>query len=508
MPLTCIAHRIIIHTLSVSTYPVSTEDCRDGIIFIAEEFMSGQNTTAVRVTLKHFSNQSNEQSLPIPGVRLPTNCGRHFSRCNMTLVTNHTTASSILLVPLQQGIAQIEYSDINRTLQETYHILRLPSEVINSCQVTTLLDITEFTNQRSIINIIGQPLPRVLGICLNENGIKLINVTIDFENVLGSSLSLYMSSAFNPSVTSPLSNFLYTSDLPYCWLENVNSLTYYVDTTRIGLFDVTGIGDVDDFTLLYQGANQECNNPRQLIRISDLMLVIYCEDSSAEINMCNFGAHSVEISKLYEANSETGIPYYCSSDMYSFVMVNNRTITYNSSFSVVSRNLSLAADEDVYIGNCIQNGDEVFFVFTTTLGSVYLFNLTRQDISEEEVILGGVNNNVSFIQHHLYYNNDIVVYNNGSATILHNITCRDSIATINHQYQLSLVVPNEGQHPCTCRRPSSATDTTTPPPSSSPSPPVHKLSRGAIAGIVLGSFIILVIGIVVVISVMIKKRQR
>ena len=468
------------------------------------------NTTAVRLTLKGFNSQSNQQSLQIPGAHLPTNCGSHFSRCNMTLVTNHATASSVLVVPLQQGIALVEYSDVNRTLQGTYHILQLPSEVMNSCQVTTLLDITEFFNQRSIINIIRQPLPHVLGICLSENDIKLMNVTIDFEDVSSSSLSLYMSSAFNLRVTSPLSNFLYTSDLPYCWRESVNSLTYYIDTSRIGQFDVIGVGDADEFTLLYQGNNWECNNPRQLIRISDLMLIIYCEDSSAEINMCDFGGHSVEISKLHEANSETGIPYYCSSDMSSFVAVNNGTITYmyNSSFSVVSRNLSLVADEDVYIGNCIQNGDEILFVFTTTLDNVYLFNLSRDDINEEgAILLAGVNNNASFIQHHLYYDNDIIIYNNGSYTVLYNISCQNSVASIDHQHQLSLVVPSEGQHPCTCRRPSSATDTTTPLPSSPPPPPV--LGSGFIAGIVVGSIILfIIVGIVIVIVVVMVKKKK
>ena len=288
----------------------------------------------------------------------------------------------------------------------------------------------------------------------------------------------------------------------------MNSLTYYIDTSRIGQFDVISVGDANEFTLLYQGNNWECNNPRQLIRISDLMLIIYCEDSSAEINMCEFGGHSVEISKLHEASSETGIPYYCSSDTSSFVAVNNGTITYmyNSSFSVVSRNLSLVADEDVYIGNCIQNGDEIFFVFTTTLDNVYLFNLSRDNINEEgAILLAGVNNNASFIQHHLYYDNDIIVYNNGSYTVLYNISCQNSVASIDHQHQLSLVIPSEGQHPCTCRRPSSATDTTTPLPSSSPPPP-------PVLGIVMGSiffamFIIVGIAAIVIVVVMVKKKK-
>ena len=205
------------------------------------------NTTTIKVTLKHF-NPADQQPEPvlIPGVQLPTNCGSSGSRCNMTLVSNDMTSTTVLLVPLHQGLALIEYSHVNQTLQfAVHHILPLPSEIVNSCQITTLLDITEFINQRQITDITGS-LPRIIGICLSENramNTKLINVTIDFMNTSNSFLSVYRNNVFSISVASPntVSNFQYTSNIAECWMDFAQSFTSYVhDRSKIGQFDLTG----------------------------------------------------------------------------------------------------------------------------------------------------------------------------------------------------------------------------------------------------------------------------
>ena len=456
---------------------------------------------------KDFVNGSIQQSVMIDGEHLPTTCGEHYSRCNMTLVTNLATSTSVLLVPIQRGIAQIELQHVNQTfkLNQEYHVL---FQDINSCQITTLLDLAEFIDRRDIINS-GTPIPRIVGLCLNENGVmnvRLMSITIDFMNISRSSVSVY-ADHIHVRLTSleTISNFIYFSDLPDCWLEQLNSQTYYFERSKIGLFDVTGVGDAEEYISYQEGTNQEflCLHPRQLIRVSDMVLIIYCEDGSAEINMCGFSGNSVYV-KLHEAND--GIPYYCSSDMNSFVTVINKTIIFNSSLSVVSRNLPLTADEDVYFGTCIQNSDNVFFVFTSTLGNTYLFNLSSQDLSEGEAILfmeRGVNN-ASFVQHQVpqyYSKNNIIVFNNGSSTVLYNTSCQTPIATINHQHHLSLVVPDEGQHPCICHKRSSVINTTT--------PAINNNDKdvGLIVGLTVG-IVMLGVLIVVAITFLVLKYKR
>lgn len=500
----------IIYPISIAAY---METCTNVLAFAAEEVVSN-NTFTVRVTLKD-SSQADQPPALIPGARLPTNCGNHFSRCNLTLLANTTTATSVLLVPLHQGIAQIVYRHVNDTLQlEMHRILPLPSQVMNSCQVTTLLNITEFVDQRQITDIIGS-LPHAIGICLGENGAmnaRLISISVDFMNASKSFLSVYRSNVFSNiqvASLSTVSNFLFTSRIAECWLDIVRSVTNYIhDGSRIGQFDLTGVEGAYDYTLLREGTDQEflCDNPRQFVRISDQILIIYCENGSAEINVCDLGGSTVEVTNIRETNNQ---PYYCSSDMSSFVSVNGRTIMYgNSSLSVVRRNFPLAEDEGVYFGDCILNSDEVLFISTTTRGSTYLFNLSRQDLDEEEAVLlleRGVNS-AAFIQHKLYLDGTIILYNNGSSTLLHNVSCRNSIATIDHQHHLSLVVPSERQHPCTCRRPSLVmiTDTTTPPPSQMTTT-TSGLSIGAIAGIVVAVLLLIVVP---TLGVVIYMRRR
>jgi hypothetical protein len=243
--------------------------------------------------------------------------------------------------------------------------------------------------------------------------------------------------------------------------------------------------------------------------------MIYCENGSAEINVCNFGGFSVEVTNVREANGQMGIPYYCSSEMSSFVTVNGTTIMYgNSSVSIVSYNLPLIANnEDVYFGKCIEDGDKVFFICTTTLGSTYLVNLSSQDLDEEEAILlmeRGVNS-ATFVQHQLYFDDDIVVYNNGSSTMLYNISCQNFITTVNHQYQLSLVVPSEGQHLCTCRKltsDSGRTTTVTPSDSNNDNNNTGK-TIGIVVGVIVAVIIIIIsIAIIVPIAVLACKKVK
>ena len=237
-------------------------------------------------------------------------------------------------------------------------------------------------------------------------------------------------------------------------MDFAQSFTSYIhDRSKIGQFDLTGLDSATDYTLHHrdQGTSQNfyCDNPRQLVRISDQILIIYCENSSAEIDVCNLGGSSVEVTNVHQADSQTGIPYYCSSEMSSFVAVNGTTVTYGNSsqVSIVSRNLPLNAssNEGVYFGNCLKDGDKVLFFCTTTLGNIYLVNLSSQDLSEEEAVLlveRGVNS-ATFVQHQLYFDNNIVIYNNGSSSMVYNISCQNYIARIYHQYQLSLVIPSE-----------------------------------------------------------------
>ena len=180
--------------------------------------------------------------------------------------------------------------------------------------------------------------------------------------------------------------------------------------------------------------------------------------------------------------------------------VNGRTITYiNSSLSLTGD------DEDVYFGHCVLKGDKVFFICTTTLGSTYLavFDLSQQDLSEEKITLlmkTSVNNTL-FVQHQLYYDENIAVYNNGSSTMFYNISCQNSVATVDHQHQLSLVIPSDGQYLCTCRilKPAESVVTF--------SPGNNNIPVGIIVGVIMPVVVIIIIAVTLLFVGVWKKKQ-
>ena len=464
------------------------------------------------MTVRDSLTAATQQTLVLHGERLPSTCGDHFTKCNLTFVTDPSSSTSVLLVPLRRGVALIEYKlRENQTLCLSSHkVLKLPSQ-INNCQITTLLDLTNFDTSNLVL--FGRSIPPIVGLCLNNSGavdVQPMSISIDFTNISSSSLLPFVDDVLvRLASEGVISNFVFLLDLPQCLFDYFSSLTYYFEGSQVGLFDVAAdeqIDRVEKYTLFYEGTNREfiCSDPRQLVRISDNVLIVYCKEGSAQLDICRFTISSVEDVKIHEVSD--GVPYYCSDDMTSFVTVNGKIVTYNynSSFSVINRTLPLVTGEEVYIGNCIESGNSeygsVYFALTTTQGNKYLVDL-REDLGENKaaVILEERDiNSPSFVPHHVY-DDQIVVYNNKSTTVFFNTSCQNPV-TIDHRYHLSLVVPGEGVYPCTCSSralaPPAGPDVNSP---SDKEISASNIDAGAIAaGLVCG---VLVVSVVVVLFV-------
>ena len=200
------------------------------------------------------------------------------------------------------------------------------------------------------------------------------------QQLITSSFSQY---TYNVPITlhspSNLSNFVsITNNLPLCWEGLLNSLAYYFDWSSFGLFDVINEGsDPEEYTLYYtNGEVFICSIPRQLVHVSEQNLIMYCENVTAEIDMCEFSGSSVHNVKFYNESSG-GVPYYCLPDMSSYVMVSGKTVTFNST---INHTMPLMSNESIYAGNCIRNGDRVLFAATTTIGNIYVFDLQQKTV--------------------------------------------------------------------------------------------------------------------------------
>ena len=451
-----------------------TEYCNNKYVFVVKEISrldeNGGNATGVSIIFKD-TGIAGEEALFILGEGLPSACGDHFTRCNMTLLTESTISTSptsLLLVPLQRGVAQVVYEKVNSTLQlVTHHILPLPSQVHN-CQLTSLLDLRE-TPERLLEEFSVDRID-VVGLCLNETSpveVPLVNISIDFANPSKSRVLPFVSDALHQSPRSPgvLSNFVPWLDQPHCLLSFfLLSPMYYFRSSQIGLFDTTNSEGTQEFFLYYQATTRMfvCPSPRQLIRISDDTLILYCDNGSAEINICKFVGDAVQDVIIRE--SSDGVRYFCSGDMDSFVSVSDKVATFNSSTgTAINVSLPLASDEEVFIGSCIpsNNGDsnDVRFMFTSTRGNTFLAE--NLEGSEPAVVIQErAVSDPSFVHHQVY--GELAVYNSGTNTVLLNASCLNRV-TLEHQFSLSLVVPGEGLHRCDCRGREPGPDVTTAP---------------------------------------------
>ena len=291
--------------------------CSVNNVIIAEDTHGG-----VKLTYKDSTPNSVAQSLVLPE-HLPSVCGAHFLRCNMISIPDPLIPKdhSILLVPVRRGVMLIQYEVVNGTLAfGTHYNLELPWQVRGACQIATLVDLTGVIDWN---NLRPAAPPHVIGVCLNDSGavnIQKMSIKINFSNISSSSLSQH---AYNVPIAlnypGTVSNFVSFVDLPQCWAEQANMLTYYFDRCLLGLFDVTSQTAAEEYTMYYEGSQEFiCPVPRQLVRISKEKLVVYCENISAEVDTCYFTRRSVENVRYYKAN-DGGVPYYCSSDGSTFV---------------------------------------------------------------------------------------------------------------------------------------------------------------------------------------------
>ena len=398
----------------------------------------------VHVTHKNSLPESIQQSIPLPDEHLPSVCGTHFSHCNMILVDNSILPhAAVLVIPIQRGVALISvlYDMVNGTVQlESYHILELTSAQVGetTCQITTLYDFSDATTR---------DVPGVIGLCLNSVEIRRISIMIDFNNLSRSALSPFtydMPITLHPS--GKLSNFVsITNNLPLCWEGILSTLTYYFEQSNFGLFDVTSQEDYPEEYTVYYTDDQKyvCSAPRQLVRVSEQNLVMYCENLTAEIDMCEFSGTSIRNVKFYN-ESNGGVPYYCSSDMTTYVMVSGETVTFNST---INRTIPLTSNESVYFGDCFTSGDRVLFALTTTIGNIYLLDLQREDGVLLKVRSQPI---LNFAQHQVF--NGSILYNNGSSTVLYNASCQSDPhrIVIDHPYHLAVLSLDEGTQSCSC----------------------------------------------------------
>ena len=447
------------------------------------------------MTYKDSLPDSSQQSISLPNEHLPSICDTHFSRCNMIFINNSALPHAVLVVPVQRGVALISvlYDMTNGTVQlESYHVLELTSAQTGNtrCQITTLYDFSDAT--------MGDT-PGVIGLCLNEVNIRRISVTINYNDLPRSSLSPYASD-IDIALYSPrnLSNFVsITNNLPPCWEGLLSTLTYYFEESSFGLFDVISQEDYpEEYTVYYSnGQKFVCSLPRQLIHVSEQNLIMYCENVTAEIDMCEFSGNSVRNAKFYNESSG-GVPYYCSPDMSSYVMVSGEMVTFNST---INRTLPLMSNESVYFGDCITGGDGVLFAVTTTIGNVYLL-----DLQQEDGVVLKVRNQLVFAQHQVY--NDSILYTNGSSTMLYNTSCPTDPhrIVIDHPYHLALHTLGEETQSCSCSQQIVQDSTTEPGPENEPS------NKNIIIIIIIVVSLILVTIIVIVVlalvSVVVKIR--
>ena len=414
----------------------------------------------VRVTHKNSLPESIQQSIPLPNERLPSVCGTSFSHCNMILVDNSVLShAAVLVVPVQRGVALISvlYDIVNGTVQlESYHILELTSAQVGEtmCQITTLYDFSDATTR---------DVPGVIGLCLNSVEIRRISITIDFNNLSRSALSQFtydMPITLHPP--GKLSNFVsITNNLPLCWEGILSTLTYYFEQSNFGLFDVTSQEDYPEEYTVYYTNDQKyvCSAPRQLIRVSEQNLVMYCENLTAEIDMCEFSGTSVRNVKFYN-ESNGGVPYYCSSDMSTYVMVSGKMVTFNST---INRTIPLMSNESIYFGDCFTSGDRILFALTTTIGNIYLL-----DLQQEDGVLLKVSSQPVFAQHQVF--NESILYANGSSTVLYNTSCQSDPhrVVIDHPYHLAALSLGEGTQSCSCSQEVVHESTTEPGPGNEP----------------------------------------
>ena len=439
------------------------------------------------MTYKDSLPESSQQSISLPNEHLPSICGTHFSRCNMILMNNSALPRAVLVLPVERGVALISllYDTTNGTVQlELYHVLELTSAQTGDtmCQITTLYDFSDAT--------MGG-VPGVIGLCLNEVNIRRMSVTIDFSDLSRSSLSRL---TYDVPITlySPrnLSNFVsITNNLPLCWAGLLSTLTYYFEESSFGLFDIISQENYpEEYTVYYSnGQKFVCSLPRQLIQIAEQNLIMYCENMTAEVDMCEFSGSSVRNVKFYN-ESNGGVPYYCSSDMSSYVMVSGETVTFNST---INRTLPLMSNESVFFGDCITGGDGILFAVTTTIGNVYLL-----DLQQEDGVVLKVRNQPIFAQHQVY--NESILYTNGSSTVLYNTSCRTDPhrIVIDHPYHLALHTLGEGTQSCSCSRQIVQGSTTETGPENEPS------DKNIIIVVVL--LLIFVITMIVVLAFVIK----
>ena len=399
------------------------------------------------MTFKNSLPNSSQQSIALQNEHLPTLCGTHYSRCNMILLeSNPTISRSVVAFPIRKGVALISLDNVNGSLHlGLHHILQLlPSQFGDSgCQITTLVDLSDSANAR-------RNSPQVIGLCVNEVNIQRANILIDFNNLSRSTVSPYATDLPVPLYSysvGNLSNFVsITSNLPICWAEILNSVTCYFDQSTLGLLDVSSEYEnaPEEYTVK-SGSNQRfvCSKPRQLARVSEQTLAMYCENVTAEIDMCQFMSNSVGAVRFHD-EFNGGVPYPCSPNVGSNVTVSGKTITFNST---LNRTIPLMSNESVFFGHCISIRDRVLFALTSTIGNVYLLDLLQNDGVLLKVI---TRSGTMFALHQVY--NESVLYANGSSTMLYNTSCPEEPyrVTIDHPYHLALHTVGDRRQPCFC----------------------------------------------------------
>ena len=189
------------------------------------------------------------------------------------------------------------------------------------------------------------------------------------------------------------------------------------------------------------------------------------------------------------------------------VTVSGKTLILNSTISTIMSPtfVNLLPNESVHFGDCIMNGDKVYFVFTSNFGNTYFVDLQQ----EHTTVLNSSSHTSAFVQHQVHKDSKLILFSNGSSTVLYNASCQtDSpyVIIIDHPYHLSLHLSEDRLHPCTC--PPSEVHDSSNMETSTGSDDTKEDTGGITVGVILGILMLAILTMFSVLAVIVICYKR
>ena len=367
-----------------------------------------------------------------------------YIRCNLTVLRDEPGNRVVIVIPVIRGAALAMFSMENNTMLfiEQYVLeLSLPSY---NCHLTNFLNRIE----------------SVTGLCFNLSAPELESRTVSYTtlDVNFNNLSL---STFHPSIlfldylVRDISQTVFFEAEPRC-LDD--------DADRLYAFAIVGIeiaflhlrnGPVV-YKMYQRDRLVDCSSPRRLVRISNSVLVAYCDNTTIELDVCHSRSETIDV-KEFRLDLAQGVQYYCSSDKRTYVTEKNGNLTVTATAFGIPPGHSFEIPPDVngiYIGDCIIVDGQLHFIVTSNDGRTHLIDL-RQGSS---TLLGESGDIIP----HTIYNNRNILYRNGTHSLVYNISCprMPVVLEVDAPLQLSAYFESDETYPCMCEEPVDTTQTT------------------------------------------------